>query len=44
MQNPNKKRNKKGKVKESEMIYMKVKERNKNKFITTLSGLEKHGN
>lgn len=25
------------------MVYIKVKERNRNKFITTLSGLEKHG-
>ncbi|CAD8049763.1 unnamed protein product [Paramecium primaurelia] len=31
------------KVKESDMVYLKVKERNRNKFITTLSGLEKHG-
>ncbi|CAK90657.1 unnamed protein product (macronuclear) [Paramecium tetraurelia] len=43
VQPPLKKRRKNGKVPESEMIYIKVKERNKNKFITTLSGLEKHG-
>lgn len=24
------------------MVYIKVKERNRNKFITTLTGLEKH--
>jgi translation initiation factor 1 (eIF-1/SUI1) len=25
------------------MVYIKVKERNRNKFITTISGLDKHG-
>ncbi|CAD8048732.1 unnamed protein product [Paramecium sonneborni] len=42
-QPPEKKKKKKVKVTESEMVYIKVKERNRNKFITTLSGLEKHG-
>ncbi|CAD8051991.1 unnamed protein product [Paramecium sonneborni] len=43
LQPPEKKKKKKVKVTESDMVYIKVKERNRNKFITTLSGLEKHG-